>query len=423
MKTVFILLILSLSFIPSTLFAKIQTRYLAVVGVGNTKSEAIRNGLIEAIKQTNGVKINSKRRYYKAIKKIGVSAGVDSRHRVFVAENTQKLIRETASGFVRNYSILDTFRQGGIWHVRLRIRFKRYKEPGFNPNKRRRIAIIPFEYKNRYIVLNQNKSGRAIANRFTQSLVSRITQSRKFTVLDRENNRYYNQEKKFILSGNSGNDELLKLGRRLGADDLLTGTILNFSLNNIVEHNSIGLPEISKLICNVTISYRILMMSTQQIKWSETISKEFAVKENSDQNSAEAIVASSMNKISGFILSNILSDIYPPKVIAVTRSSIIVNQGGNSITMGTSFKVYRNGQRLTDPYTHEFLGYEEIQAGEIKIMKVDPKVSYAKVINGVVSQGMVLRKVKNVTQKFHSEGEAKTDVEILPNGRVVLPFD
>ncbi|WP_331775034.1 CsgG/HfaB family protein [Sulfurospirillum sp. 1612] len=415
MQKLFIIFIFSL--LPLALFGKVEVTYLSIEGVGSSRADAIKDGLIEAVKQTSGVKIESKKGYLKAIKEAGSSTNGDSKHSALITEHTQKLIREATSGFIRNYSITSAEKIDNEWHVGLKIEFKQYKAPGLNPSKRRKIAIIPFEFKNSYVVLSNNVSGKEISRRFTQALITKITQARKFTVLDRENSKYYKSEKSFILSGDTNKQELLKLGKRLGADYLLIGQINNFSIENIAEHNNIGLPQAPNLTCNATISYRIIMMATQQIKWSQTISKSFTIA----QNTTEAIVANASQNISSTILNNILANIYPPKVIMVTPSSIIVNEGGDNMENGEVFKAYKTGKRLTDPYTHEFLGYEEIKAGEIIITKVNPKVSYARALNGHISKGMILRRKKS--EIIENQGEAKTDVTIKPNGGVVLPFD
>ncbi len=422
MKKILLSLILLL---PLFLFAKVETTYLTVEGVGKTRAEAIRNGLIEAVKQTQGVAISSKRSYIKSIGEVGIMVDGDSTHAVSISEQSVKSINEATRGFIKKYSIVDSYQEGNNWIVKLQIAMKRYKSPGFNPNKRRKIAVIPFEYKDSYIILGAREKGREVSKRFTQALITKITQSRKFTVLDRENSIYYQSEKNFILSGNSGKDELLKLGKRLGTDYLLIGQILDYSIKKVTETNNIGIPETSRLVCNATISYRILMMATQQIKWSETLSKSFNLEENRDINSAEAIVAIASDKISSYILENILNNIYPPRIVAVTANNIIVNQGGNSIREGEIFKVFAKGERLVDPYTKEYLGYEEIEAGKIVIKSVKPKVSYARLLEGRVSKGMILRRIKSENGKaaFHSEGEAETDVKIAPGGGVVLPFD
>ncbi len=417
MKTIFILCL----FLSVSLFAKIQTTYLVVDGIGQTKTAAIKNALIEAINQTQGIKITSKREYLKVINETGSLSVGESRHSISISEKSKKLITEATRGFIKNYSIVNSSKNSNTWNVKLKIKTLKYKTPGFNPNKRRKIAIIPLEYKRNYSVLSKTESGKVISKRLTQSLVSKITQSRKFTVLDRENSKYYEDEKNFILSGNSGKNELLKLGQRLGVDYLLVGQILNFSIKDRTEHNNIGVPEKSQLMCNATISYRILAMATQQIKWSETVSREFMIVPN--QNSIEALLENVNHKITDVILSNILENIYPLKIVLVTPSSVIVNQGGKSISKGTIFKVYKKAKRLVDPYTKEFLGYEEIKVGEIVITKVDPKVSYARVKYGKVLKNMILRRVKSdVNNKFHSEGEGLSDVKIKENGGVVLPF-
>ena len=422
MKKVFIFLMLS--FLPLIMFAKIETTYLSVQGVGDSKSEAIRNALIESIKQTNGVAIDSKRQYYKAINEVGVSTDGDSSHSILISEHTQKRIREATSGFIKNYSISNAYQESGQWYVDLKIKFSNYKAPGHSAHKRRKIAIIPFEYKYTYDMFRQKELGSKVSKIFTQSLISKITQSRKFSILDRENNKYYQQEKNMILSGDADKQEFLKLGKKLGADYLLVGQLLDFSIDRTVETSSIGLPSIVSTKCNATISYRIIVMATSQIKWSETISKTFDLDENLAQTSSEAILASTSDVLSGKIVENILSNIYPPKIVAVTSNSIIINQGGNSIQKNSIYKVYSNGQRLVDPYTNEFLGYEEIKVAEVVITTIKPKVSYARILRGKVSKGMILRKIKsNGNVVFQSDGEATTDVQIDSNGGVKLPFD
>ena len=416
-------ILLLLLLFPLFLFGKIQTTYLVTEGSGSSRASAVRDALIEAVKQTQGVAISAKRAYAKSIKEAGISIDGDSSHGVSITEHSVKKIKEATRGFIRNYRIVDSYKQSGEWIVKVQIKMLKYKTPGFNPQKRRKLSVIPFEYKNSYVVLGDYTNGKVVSKRFTQALVSKITQSRKFTVLDRENSKYYVQEKNFILSQNSSKLELLKLGKRLGSDYLVVGQILDYKVDKVTEHNNIGIPETSSLVCEATVSYRILAMATQQIKWSETVSTTFSLDGSVSDKSAEAIVALSMDKIAGEILNHILSNIYPPMILAVTSGSIIVNQGGNSIHQGDIFKTYKKGERLVDPYTHEFLGYEELETGTIKITAVRPKISYAKLLNGIVNKGMVLRSVEQKSKKNKSEGEATTDVKIAPSGGVVLPFD
>ncbi len=418
-------LLLILFFITTSLFSEIiidkKVRVVEGIAEGINRDEAVNNALIEALGQLNGVYIKKQT--------IVEDSSIESSRGDFSSFKYNSKIEKLTKGKVDSYSILNVEKiddknyQATVSITKIKIT-KRYKTPGLNPNKRRKLAVIPFEYKDSYTILNKLEVGKQVSDRFTQALVTKITQTRKFTILDRENSKYYQAEKNFINSGDSDKDELLKLGKRLGVDYLLIGKILDLSIQKITSHNNIGLPETSRLICNTTISYRILAMATQQIKWSETISKEFEIHKTSNQNSTEALFANASNTISQVIVSNITGNIYPIKIVSVTSNSIILNQGGNGIKKGDIYQVYKNGQRLVDPYTNEFLGYEEIKSGEIEIRKVSSKISYARLLRGKIAKGMVLRKDKtsNSSREFKSDGEAVTDVKINKNGGVVLPF-
>lgn len=405
-------------------YAQIIKTTKEVRGFGLTEEKAIYNGLIHALEQINGVAIRSSKTVVTESLKSKLLTPNGNLKIKLSSKKSISAVSAATKGLIDNYNINNIQRTKGGYVASLSVTIGRYKAPGFNPNKRRKMAIMPFEFKSSYDILGAYESGKAVSDRFTQSLVSKMTQSRKFTILDRENSNYYQAEKNFLLSGNSSQDELLKLGKRLGTDYLLIGKILDLSIQKITEKSNIGLPSTSQIVCNATISYRILMMATQQVKWSETISKQFNIEENSNLNSKEAVVANATDKISGLILTNILNNIFPPRIVAVTRNSVIINQGGNSIENGDVYKVFKTGKRLVDPYTREFLGYEEIESGKIEITKVNPKVSYAKVLDGLVSEGMILRKSKsNNSKSFQSEGEATTDVKITDGGGVKLPFD
>ncbi len=416
-------ILLLLFFLPILLFGRLQVTHLVTEGHGYTRASAVRDALIEAIKQTQGVAISSQRAYTKSIKEAGISIDGDSSHGISINERSIKKIKEATRGFIRNYRIIDSYKEGGEWVVKVQITMLKYKTPGLSPQKRRKLAVIPFKYKISYNILGQQASGEIVSKRFTQALISNITQSRKFTVLDRENSKYYTQEKNFILSDNSAKNELLKLGNRLGSDYLVVGQILDFRVDKITEHNTIGIPESSRIVCNTTISYRILAMATQQIKWSETVSSSFTLDKSGSSKSVEAIVSICMDKIAGKILNHILDNIYPPVIVATTSNSIIINQGGNNMHKGDIFKVYKKGERLVDPYTHEFLGYEEIEVGRVKIVTVRAKVSYAKLLSGAAKKGMILRRIKKISKNIINSGEATTNVKITPSGGVVLPFD
>jgi len=325
---------------------------------------------------------------------------------------------------VHGYTVLDvSAADGREWRAKLRVTLKDYRPPGFAPHLRRKLAVIPFAHAEDYPIAEGMRDGDDIARRLTQFVVTSIVQSRKFTVLDRENDIYYKKEKEFILSGDTAKDEYLKLGKRLGADYILIGNIVSFEVENEIEKSKIGIPDSSTYIGSIVFDYRILSMATQHIKWSQSISRKFTVPtEHAD--SYDWFVDYCLSGIADIIAEDILMNIYPPKVLKASDKSIVINYGAGVMKLYGVYDVYSEGERLVDPYTKEFLGYEEILSGKVQIYRVEPKVSYALLLEGNVEEGMVLRVARS--DDFHddvgSEG-AKADTYLIPGGGVVLPFE
>ena len=62
----------------------------------------------------------------------------------------------------------------------------------------------------------------------TQSLVSYLVQTRKFTVLDREYMNDVDNELSMIKNNQTNIEEKVKLGQKLFSDYILVGTLENF---------------------------------------------------------------------------------------------------------------------------------------------------------------------------------------------------
>lgn len=80
---------------------------------------------------------------------------------------------------------------------------------------------------------------------------------------------------------------------------------------------------------------------------------------------------------------------------------------------------------MIDSYTKESLGQSESKVGTIEIVRVLPKFSVGKIIEGKVEKGDIARSlyssIENVPdyEKIGKESDAK----ISENGGVSLPFD
>jgi curli biogenesis system outer membrane secretion channel CsgG len=396
-----------LFFIAFFIFLHADFKFVNVegIGFGANKYEAVENALINAVGQVNGISINSARMIVHQSTKGKILIN-NSKNVVKVSTTSQaRAVATKTKGSVYSYSIIYVRKTNGGFEAKVSATVVKYKSPGLNPRNRRSLAVLPFEYKKTYFLNGIAIDGKALSDRITQAVINKITQTRKFTVLDRQNSDYYNFEKNFLLSGNTDPIELSRLGKRLGADYFVIGQILDFGINKDTETNYYTGEQSVSNSGYATIAYRILNIPTQQIKWSDTINVDFDLP---NVKRAEQIVSIAGDKIAQVLVDQIIFNIYPPRIIEVRGKSVVINMGGNTLHKGEKFNVYALGKKLYDPYTKEYLGRDEKLIGEIEITKVLPKISYAKVIKGNAVRGALIRKdVESKPEKEDTSNEGK----------------
>lgn len=383
-----ILLIISLfvgSVFAESTTVKIQKE---ATGYGITKKAAITEALIQAIQQTQGVNIASVKSMKQLMKEYSVETNGDENFGASMASEVKNAVVAITKGTIDTYDIqsIDRSEDSNGWDATITVTIIKYKTPGHSAHKRRKLVVVP-SYSNNinFQVLNRSKTSYEISQRLTQEIISSITQTRKFSVLDRANNRAFQSEKDIILSKDAHKDEILKLGNVLGTDYLVVSTISDFKVANNSSISSLTGQEISDLQAFATIQYKIIAMATKQIKWSNTTTIDFVPTGNSD----EQVFQNVLNKIAKDITYEIIENIYPLKIAKISRNgSVIISQ---NLKEGTVYDVFNLGEKIYDDYTKEFLGYDEIQTGKIRITRSLPKVSYGQVIEGNIKKGDVCR--------------------------------
>jgi TolB-like protein len=388
------------------LFASVGMFSVISNGYGTSPNEAVKDALINAIGEAKGINIYARKSLTKKIKEAHISVNNSYNESIKMSDTTASNISSVTGGFVNKYEVIYVKKiSPREYQVKIKAYFSSYKSPGLNPRNRRSLAVLPFEYKKTFFLNGIAIDGKALSDRITQAVINKITQTRKFTVLDRQNSDYYNFEKNFLLSGNTDPIELSRLGKRLGADYFVIGQILDFGINKNTETNYYTGEESVSNSGYATIAYRILNIPTQQIKWSDTINVDFDLP---NVKRAEQIVSIAGDKIAQVLVDQIIFNIYPPRIIEVRGKSVVINMGGNTLHKGEKFNVYALGKKLYDPYTKEYLGRDEKLIGEIEITKVLPKISYAKVIKGNAVRGALIRKdVESKPEKEDTSNEGK----------------
>jgi len=381
MKIIF----LSLIFILFSLSLEAKTITKRVACFGLTKQKAVTNALIEAISQVKGVHLESLEVMKSKFQQSSISHnGIDS-DRTSTSDESISAISKATKGIIQSYNVIKISKKERGYEALVDIKLAVYKAPGISHKSRRKIAIMPFYVsKNSFTIGSKNYSSSKISDDISQVLTTNITQSRRFAVVDRTYTRDMAKELGIISSGQTPLSQKVKLGQKLGADYILVGTIKSASMQTYNTRNQLTGEGSSKSLAEFIIDYRIIVVGTSQIKWSDSTK---AILDMSNSNgSVNMALQNAIEKVSSNITNSLLGNIYPIRIVQITRTGdIVLNQGGNSIQKGMRLDVMNLGKKIIDPYTKESLGRTETKTAEIEITRVTPKLSYAKVIDGTLS--------------------------------------
>ncbi|EAH6228957.1 CsgG/HfaB family protein [Campylobacter upsaliensis] len=369
-KILFLSLFLSLS-LNAKVVISTNTKSSTGEGVGLTREEAINNAIIEAVGKMGGVNINSLRKSNSSV----FSNGLDTT----IQDHYSEQISKATKGRVDSYEINSIEQdENGKYMANVTIfkttTTKKYQAPGLSADNRRSISVFDS---------TPDPTKRGIGAALQQKIITNLLQSRKFNVLDRDSNGYYEMEKALIQSGNAAKDEIYKLKNVLGTD-----YILLFSISALDgKQKTSNLTGKSKMEAEVVIDYRVLLFATRQIKFANTLSMKVALKDDSLSTNEQVL-----GQIARQISNDILNAIYPLKVASVENGEAIFSQ---SLNQGDVYECFSLGKAIKDSYTKETTGRIETKSGSIEVTRSTPKLSYAKITEGSVKVGDICRPLSN----------------------------
>jgi len=389
-----LLSLLFIAFILEPALAESSVRTVEVEGTGTTREEAIRNGLLEAIKQVKGVRIESNLTGEQNLAELRVTQYGEPDLTITLSEQSQGSIQEKTRGLVQTYQVLESsMKSEGNWSCLLSVAIADYKAPGHSPESLLKLVVLPFRLDPK----GDQGSNMEVPNAFSDKLVKLFTHSRKFSVLDRAYMAEYLGEKRLINSSDGATDEQIKLGQVLGADYLVVGKMSDIGLIETPYNISLTGERGVRREMSVSCSYRITVMATRQVKWADEIKLTLGDDKLRElEGTTSEIKEIILGQLAETLVDQALRNIFPIRVINITGNSVILNMGGKGIVSGDRFRVFGEGESMVDPNTGESLGGAELELGTIEITRVTDKLSYGKVVDGSTEDilvGSVCRRV------------------------------
>lgn len=435
MKKIYMLLFIVALVCPKA-FSAPKTIVRETKGQGVTRERAIQSALYQAVAQAKGIAVSSGR-YDFGFQSAGVGFDTQDSGRsinfdsVSVQAGGSTRLTDIA-GWVKSYEVIDEQKiDDRNYEVTIKAWVYDYEDP--EQTNRLKLAVMPIQTLYDSCPFGDYvPSGVEMSMKLSQQLSATLTQTNKFAVLDREYIDEFTQNKNILISDDSPIEEKARLGQVLGADYMLVGTISNARLL-IKERASrvIGRP-IREYEVDYVFDYRLIVAPTRQVKLADTVNialerdqvKTLVKRWRPEDLDYREMVDNLTARVAKQVVDSIIDRLYPIRIASKQiTGQLIINQGGKRISKGSVLDVIVQGEEIIDFDTKESLGSTESQIATIRIEKVTPTLSYARLINGdldKISVGLICRLRKT---EFEMPERARSRIERTPRGGVKLPFD
>lgn len=378
----------------SAAYGGVKLEKVRTEGTGTSFDDALTNALTLAVGQVNGTEVSKRVQMqglagdYHAQTSGRYSAGGNSdaqpggiarflanfRSRVFEKSassvdfrSDEKIVTGSTnfSGFVRRFQVVEQRHNKSGWRVAIVAEIPVYQAS--TASKRLRIAVLPFR------LARDGKSDDAFERTVRSQLIDALSLSGKVAVLDRDYTQENQDEIVQLFDASFSKTDAARLGNRLGADYIVVGTVAKTS----VKTDSVYMSALGRRVYGAThaegrIAYRVIEAATGVVQLSGTIGGA------SGGSNLEAVAKREADAVS----ARILDTLYPLRVISVSNGIFYLSRGSGSLQVGDMFRVLRRGRPLTDPDTHEVVGYDEREIAQIVVSEVNDHVSKARLSSG-----------------------------------------
>ena len=386
MKKILCYVLLGMIF-TTTSMAKTVMEARQTSGFGSSYQEALAAALLEAVRQVRGLEIGTEKQLQMEFQQIATGTSETTRAKAGVKED----IYTRSKGWIDSYEVIDVIKPDAgeqSWEVTVLANIPKFQSDIKN-DTRKSIAIMPFRFATATFAVNdQGKKTNAyqLSKRLKDRIQSGFTQSRKFSVLNRDYGEEFESETRLLSSKNVPASEAGRLGQVLGADFMVVGNI--FDLSTKVETSTFYGMTDTKMVDRIDLSYQVIEVATQKVMWADTVSEEFPRKK--DQKNTVTLDA-----VANIVVSGVMDVIYPVKVMDVAgKSEIYLNQGGDRVKVGDRFELFTKGRKITDPDTGMPIKVDGSKLGELSVLSVLPKYAIAELVDGELEQvqkGAVVR--------------------------------
>lgn len=358
-------------------------------GSGISPGAALNDALKLAIMQVNGATVQASSSNASMFEQVTATLDVDSTagsgsasmKATMQGQAFAEQIISQSKGVVSSFKVVDVaspFSKGGLYKVEIEARIAKFKAPA--DSGKIKIVVAPLRSEQ----ASFNIGGRAVPAQevlapIRQQIIDALSQTGRFTVLDRQFEGELQDELNMITSGNSPSSDLAKLGQALSADLVWVGVVNEFAYQRHARKLQTSDRELVSYAGAWSVSQRMINLATRQILQSTTLRGEppaiAATTLGSNFNESQTL-KNMQAAIVKQATEAILLRTFPISIVERDGDNVVLSQGGNAVVENGRYRVYQQGKEIKDPQTGQSLGNMEKLCCEVRIERVTPKLSY-----------------------------------------------
>lgn len=366
---------------------KVEQVSVKAKGMGITPGAAVNDALKTAIMQVNGVKVASNSVNVNSLQKVTANLdvetadGKDSGKATAVVQGQAfaEAIVSQSKGLVSSFKVLDIDQTGNnTYSVEIEAQIAKFKAP--EDAGKIKIVVAPLRSETAtFDIGGRQVPAEQILSPIRQQIIDSLTQTGRFTVLDRQFEGELQSELDMIGSGQTVNTDFAKLGQALSADIVWVGVVNNLGYNKHVRKLQTSDRSLVSYSGGWSVSQRLINLATRQILQSNTLQgtpPSIAPTTLGTNFNEHAVLKNMENEIAKKATEAIIQQTFPISVVQRDGNNVVLSQGGQAVKQNGRYMVYLQGKEIKDPQTGQSLGNMETPCGEVVITRVTPKLSY-----------------------------------------------
>lgn len=360
-------LIALLALLSGQVQAQVTEATMTATGNGLSRDEAVQAALVSAAGQAFGIKLSAQSTSSSLAAEATTNQGNENAYLSVLNKEVTQRVNSPNNSPILGYTIDSVSQNGPSWEATVTLRYAKFEQMGVK-SERRSMIVVTQEKRFRDLLINN----------IEQALVG----SRRFDVLNRDNQALFEQEKAFVTGSDAAAAEVARLGQASGADYLVVASFPSLGISNN-QRETIRLTGEVLVQSSVsgTVSIEVIEFSSRKLKWSGT------EKFSATYKGASAVGNQALSKLvsnaSVKLVDQLVEAIYPIRVAKVMgKNMAVINRGSSSVTKGQAFVVFLMGEEIKDPQSGESLGALEIEIGTAKVINTNPKFSVVKLDDG-----------------------------------------